>query len=143
MALLTPDGQASIKIRENAYQWIDPLTDEIVVDGCSLLNEALKLMRPDVQMNVYAELAKIKSIKPKSWWTAVRFSTKFSNSCVLMFRRMFMLNSLKSSPSNLSITVTMLSNGILPWNPSALQLSKRSLDCIMNLNSSWITSMLL
>jgi hypothetical protein len=35
-----------------------------VVDGCSLLNEALKLMRPDVQTNVYAELAKIKSIKP-------------------------------------------------------------------------------
>ena len=64
MALLTPHGQASIKIRENAYQWIDPLTDEIVVDGCSLLNEALKLMRPNVQTNVYAELAKIKSIKP-------------------------------------------------------------------------------
>ncbi len=59
MALLTPDGQASIKIRENAYQWIDPLSDEI-----SLLNEALKLMRPDVQTNVYAELAKIKAIKP-------------------------------------------------------------------------------
>ena len=64
MALLTPEGQASIKIRENAYQWIDPITDEIVVDGCSLLNEALKLMRPDVQTNVYAELAKIKAIKP-------------------------------------------------------------------------------
>jgi hypothetical protein len=64
MALLTPDGQASIKIKENAYQWIDPLSDEIVVDGRSLLNEALKLMRPDIQMNVYAELAKIKAIKP-------------------------------------------------------------------------------
>ena len=56
MALLTPDGQASIKIRENAYQWIDPLSDEFVVDGCSLLN--------DVQTNVYAKLAKIKAIKP-------------------------------------------------------------------------------
>jgi len=64
MALLTPDGQASIKIRENGYQWIDPLSDEIVVDGRSLLNEALKLMRPDVRTNVYAELAKIKAIKP-------------------------------------------------------------------------------
>jgi len=64
MALLTPDGQASIKIWENAYQWIDPFSDEIVVDGRSLLNEALKLMRPDVQTNVHAELAKIKAIKP-------------------------------------------------------------------------------
>ena len=64
MALLTPDGQASIKIRENAYQWIDLLSDEIMVDGRLLLNEALKLMRPDVQTNAYAELAKIKAIKP-------------------------------------------------------------------------------
>ena len=64
MALLTPNGQASIKIQENAYQWIDPLSNEIVVDGHSLLNKALKLMHPDVQMNVYAELAKIKAIKP-------------------------------------------------------------------------------
>ena len=64
MAMLSPDAQATIKIQENAYQWIDPLSDEIVVDGGSLLNEALKLMRPDVQTNVYAELAKIKSIKP-------------------------------------------------------------------------------
>ena len=64
MALLTPNGQVPIKIRENAYQWIYPLSDEVVVDGRSLLNEALKLMLPDVQTNVYAELAKIKAIKP-------------------------------------------------------------------------------
>jgi hypothetical protein len=54
MAMLSPDAQATIKIQENAYQWIDPLSDEIAVDGRSLLNEALKLMRPDVQTNVYA-----------------------------------------------------------------------------------------
>jgi hypothetical protein len=35
-----------------------------VVDSRSLLNEVLKLMRPDIQTNVYAELAKIKNIKP-------------------------------------------------------------------------------
>jgi hypothetical protein len=35
-----------------------------VLDGRLLLNEVLKLMRPDVQTNVYAELAKIKNIKP-------------------------------------------------------------------------------
>jgi len=62
--LLSPEGQASVKIREKAYQWIDPLSDEIVVDSRLLLNEVLKLMRPDVQANIYAELAKIKNIKP-------------------------------------------------------------------------------
>jgi hypothetical protein len=36
----------------------------MIDDGRSLLHEVLKLMRPDVQMNAYAELAKIKSIKP-------------------------------------------------------------------------------
>jgi hypothetical protein len=46
------------------FQWIDPLSGKIVINRCSLLNEALKLMRPDVQTNVFAELAKIKAIKP-------------------------------------------------------------------------------
>jgi hypothetical protein len=64
MAFLTPEAQASIKIHKKAYSWTDPLTDEIVEDGCLLLNEILKLMHPDVQANVYMELAKIKSIKP-------------------------------------------------------------------------------
>ncbi len=64
MALLTPNAQATIKIQENFFQWIDPLSDKIVVNGHSLLNEALQLMLLDVQMNVYAELAKIKAIKP-------------------------------------------------------------------------------
>jgi hypothetical protein len=64
MALMTTDAQAIIKNQENLFQWIDPLSDRIVVDGRSLHNEALKLMRPDVQRNVYAELAKIKATKP-------------------------------------------------------------------------------
>jgi hypothetical protein len=33
MAMLSPDAQATIKIQENAYQWIDPLSNEVVVDG--------------------------------------------------------------------------------------------------------------
>jgi hypothetical protein len=64
MALLTPKAQATIKIKDHVYQWIDPMSDKILVDGCLLLNEALKLMHPYVQTNVYAELAKIKAIKP-------------------------------------------------------------------------------
>ena len=58
------DQLGHLERQENAYQWIDPLSDEIVVDDCSLFNKALKLMCPDVQTNAYAELAKIKAIKP-------------------------------------------------------------------------------
>ena len=64
MQLLTPEAQIAIKINKKKYQWTDPLSEETIDDGRSLLNEVLKLMRPDVQTNVYAELAKIKSIKP-------------------------------------------------------------------------------
>jgi hypothetical protein len=58
MEMLTPEAQIA------KYQWIDPLPNETIDDGRSLLNEVLKLIRPDVQTNVYAELAKIKTIKP-------------------------------------------------------------------------------
>ena len=62
--MLTPEAQIALKIHKNRYQWNDPLPDETIDDGRSLLHEVLKLMHPDVQMNAYAELAKIKSIKP-------------------------------------------------------------------------------
>jgi hypothetical protein len=64
MQMLTLEAQIAIKIHKNRYQWTDPLPNKTIDDGCSLLNEVFKLMRPDVQMNVYTELAKIKSIKP-------------------------------------------------------------------------------
>jgi hypothetical protein len=67
MALLTPEAQNPIKIHKKAYQWTDPISDKIVTNGHSLRNEVLKLMRPDVQTNVYAELAKIKAIKPSDY----------------------------------------------------------------------------
>ncbi len=40
------------------------MANETINDSRSLLNEVLRLIRPDVQTNVYAELAKIKMIKP-------------------------------------------------------------------------------
>jgi hypothetical protein len=67
MALLTPEAQNLIKIHKKAFQWIDPISDEIITDGHSLLNEVLKLMCPDVQTNVYTKLAKIKAIKPSNY----------------------------------------------------------------------------
>ncbi len=64
MEMLTPEAQIAIKILKNRFQWTNPLPNEMIDDGGSLLNEVLKLKHPDVQTNVYAELAKIKSIKP-------------------------------------------------------------------------------
>jgi hypothetical protein len=64
MEMLTPEAQVAIKLHKNKYQWVDPLPNETIDDGRSLLNEVLKLICPDVQTNVYAELAKIKTIKP-------------------------------------------------------------------------------
>jgi hypothetical protein len=64
MALLTNKAQATIKVLENSYQWINPISDKIVIDSHLILNKTLKLMHPDIQMNVYAKLAKIKVIKP-------------------------------------------------------------------------------
>ena len=64
MEMLTPEAQVAIKLHKSKFQWIDPLPNETIDDGRSLLNEVLRLIRPDVQTNVYAELAKIKTIKP-------------------------------------------------------------------------------
>ncbi len=64
MQLLIPEAQIAIKIHKKKYQWTKPLSNEMIDDGRSLVNKELKLMLPDVQTNVYAKLAKIKSIKP-------------------------------------------------------------------------------
>jgi len=64
MEMLTPEAQISIKLHKSKYQWTDTSLNETIDDGRSLLNEVLRLIRPDVQTNVYAELAKIKTIKP-------------------------------------------------------------------------------
>jgi hypothetical protein len=89
MALLMPESQASIKIHKNAYLWTDPQTDELAKDGCLLLNEALKLMRPDVQVNVYMELVKIKSIKPVDYaFNMVKWHSAIESKCILIEQKL-------------------------------------------------------
>jgi len=83
MTLLTPEAQNLIKIHKKAYQWTDPISDKIVTDGHSLLNEVLKLMHPDVQTNVYAELAKIKAIKPSNYgFDSVKWHAAMESKCI-------------------------------------------------------------
>jgi hypothetical protein len=64
MEMLTPEAQVAIKLHKKKYQWIDSLANETINGGRSLLNKVLRLICPDVQTIVYAELAKIKMIKP-------------------------------------------------------------------------------
>ena len=59
MEMLTLKVQIAITLHKNKYQWVDPFPND-----CSLLSKVLKLICPDVQMNIYAVLAKIKTIKP-------------------------------------------------------------------------------
>ena len=64
MTLLTPEAHTLIKIHKRAYQWTHPLLDEVVIDGCSLLNPQAHAFG-FFKTNVYAELvAKIKAIMP-------------------------------------------------------------------------------
>ncbi len=77
LALMTNKAQATIKVLENQYQWINPISDKVMIDCHSILNETLILMHPDVQTNVYVKLAKIKTIKPvdhgyKTWSNGIR-----------------------------------------------------------------------
>jgi hypothetical protein len=83
MALLTPEAQSSIQIHKKAFQWIDPISDEVISDGRFLLNEVLKLLRPDVQTNVYAELAKIKAIKLANYgFDIIKWHSAMETKCI-------------------------------------------------------------
>jgi hypothetical protein len=85
MALLKPEAQASIKIHKDAYQGTDPQTYETVEDSHSPLIKALKLMRSDVQVNVYMELAKIKSIEPVNYtFNMIKWHSAIESKCILI-----------------------------------------------------------
>ncbi len=83
MQMVTPEAQIAIKIHKNRYQLTDPLPNETIDDGCSLLNKVLNLMRPDVQMNVYAELAKIKSIHLVDYtFNIIKWHSAMKSKCI-------------------------------------------------------------
>jgi hypothetical protein len=74
---------SGIKIHKKKFQWTDPLPNEIIDDGRSPLNEVLKMMRPDVHTNVYAELAKIKIIKSVNYaFNIVKWHSAMESKCI-------------------------------------------------------------
>jgi hypothetical protein len=85
MNLLSPEKQVAIKIHRTKYQWTDSLPGKKIDDGRSLLHLVLKLMHPDVQTNVYAELAKIKNIKPVGYgFNIVKWHSAMETKCILI-----------------------------------------------------------
>ncbi len=58
MQLLTNEAQIGITIHKQKFQWTDPFPNETIDDSRLILNEDLKMMRSDIQTNVYAELSK-------------------------------------------------------------------------------------
>jgi hypothetical protein len=72
-----------LNLHKSKYQWTDPLPNETIDDGRSLLNEVLELIRPDVQTNVYAELAKIKTIKPVDYeFNIIKWHSAMESKCI-------------------------------------------------------------
>jgi hypothetical protein len=81
--MLIPEAQVALKIPKNRYQWTDPLPNETIDDGPSLLNKVLKSMHPDVQTNVYAKLAKIKSINPVDYaFDIIKWHSAMESKCI-------------------------------------------------------------
>jgi hypothetical protein len=55
----------------------------MIDDGCSLLNKVLKLMCPDVQTDVYAQLAKIKRFKPVDYtFNIIKWHSAIKSKCI-------------------------------------------------------------
>jgi hypothetical protein len=130
IALLTPEAQNLININKKAFQWIDPISDEIITDGCSLLSEVHKLMRPDVQMNIYAELAKIKTIKPANYgFNIVKWHSAMETNCISIKQKVpsayhksqYIMDYLDAiltvDAKSFKAEVSIIQNKYLCWNP--------------------------
>ena len=59
---LTPAARMAIKTGEEWYEWYNDDTGETAQDGLTVITLILQKMRPDVRINVFNELARIKTI---------------------------------------------------------------------------------
>jgi hypothetical protein len=148
MEMLTPEAQVAIKLHKNKYQWINPLPNETINDGCSLLNELLKLIRPDVQTNVHAKLAKIKTIKPVDYaFNIIKWHSAMESKCILITNKVpgayhesqyimdYLDNSLTVKVKSFNSKVNILCNQYLRGNPDRWTASYISGEIIKTYNN--------
>ena len=77
-ALLDAIGNKMIKVHREEYTWYNSKTGDTIHDGLTVLYFCLQPFRPNVRINVFNEIKKIKDLKPQDfnhdvtkWLTAV------------------------------------------------------------------------
>ena len=63
MELLTPKAQGLMKIYQSQYEWFHDKSSKTTQDGLTLTTIILQKMRPNVRINVFNEILKIKQLK--------------------------------------------------------------------------------
>ena len=61
--LLTPEAQGLMKIYQSQFEWFHDGSGETIQDGLTLATLILQKMRPNVKINVFNEIMKIKQLK--------------------------------------------------------------------------------
>jgi hypothetical protein len=67
LAMLTDDAREQIEVDRDQYIWIDPISGETIKDGFAVLHPVLQHLCPNVRLNVFNELKKIKAIITKDY----------------------------------------------------------------------------
>jgi len=68
LTLLTIEVRAMIMVRKQMmYTWYDPESGETIKDGLIILFLILQKIRPNVRINVFNEISKLKELKPKQF----------------------------------------------------------------------------
>ncbi len=99
-------------------------------DGCSLLNQVLKLMRLDVQANFYMELTKIESVKQVDYaFDMIKWHLAIESECILIKQKLpgschklqfimdYLNASLTAKKKNFKTEISIIWNKYLCSNP--------------------------
>ena len=65
--MLIPSAREQIKFDRDQYTWVDPDSGETVKDGMTVLYQILQHLRPNIRINVFNELKKIREIHPQTF----------------------------------------------------------------------------
>ena len=65
--MLLDEGQQTIKLNEDKYTWRDEVTGEIVKDGLSVLYFIQQVICPNVNIDIYKELSRVKALVPSQF----------------------------------------------------------------------------
>ena len=67
LQMLIPSAREQIEVDRDQYTWVDPDSGETVKDGMTVLYLILQHLRPNIRINVFNELKKIREIRPQTF----------------------------------------------------------------------------